>query len=415
MAAVTTPVTAPVEEPVARRPFHRTVGVLVKASIVLCYVGVVVLRPSFPHNTAFVDPLLAVVSFIALLSMSRVGSPATKAAVKELPWIWVILLGSLLGLAGVGMAIWGVTDLAVSAFAFVTFFALWHLIYIERLERYAVWGTAIGLVITLVTISRGGAYRAWGLFAQPNYPAHYAVMACVVLVYASKHKVSKVLAIVAMVIIINRTGSFGSIAMTFAVLGVLAWRSMARHTAMLIIGMLVLLGGAIFYFSPASNNVSTKSFNFSSSLNSTRFDKSQSGRFQIWSDAFTAWREEPLGVGPAGVLNRNISIYAGTPLEVHDDALSFLVERGPIGLIGFIGFWFVLFRLSKKGGMARLLIIAVLVAGIFRETMHYRHMWLLLALCFVFDQRRSDERDALEEQASTPDGQPALQSSQTQG
>jgi hypothetical protein len=396
---------------VARRtaepsPLRRRVGVLVKAGVVASYAGVVVLRPALPHNTAFVDLVLAVISLIALLSMGRVGSPATRGAAKAMPWLWLILLGSLLGLSGVGMAAWGVTDLAVSYFAFLTFFAFWHLVYVENLERYAIWGTVAGVIITVISVLRGGQYRSRGLFAQPNYPGHYLVMACIVLIYACKHWWAKALAIVALLIGINETGSFGAIAMVLAMVAVIAWRSMARHTAVMIIGLLLLIGGTAFYFSPSSGTVTSGNFHFSKSLNSQRFQKSSSSRGEIWSAALAAWRAEPLGVGPAGVLNRHISVYGGTALEVHADALSFLVERGVVGLVGYIGLWVVLWRLAKKGGFARLMIIAILVAGIFRETMHYRHMWLLLALAYVFDQRRTDaELAAAEEDAS---GEPVL-------
>jgi hypothetical protein len=378
------------------KPLHRSAGNLIKIGVVVSYAGVVVLRPALPHNTAYVDLVLAVMSLVALLSMGRVGSPATHGAAKAMPWMWLILLGSLLGMAGVGMAAWGVTDLAVSYFAFLTFFGFWHLVYVERLERYAVWGTAAGVTITVISVLRGGQYRSRGMFAQPNYPGHYLVMACIVLIYACKHWWAKALAVVALLIGINETGSFGAIAMVLAVVAVMAWRSLARHTAILVIGLLALVGGTIFYFSPASTTVTSGQFHFSNSLNSNRFQKSSSSRGQIWSDALKAWVSEPLGVGPAGVLNRHISVYSGTSLEVHADAISFLVERGPIGLAGYIGLWVVLWRLAKKGGFARLIIVSILVAGIFRETMHYRHVWLLLALAYVFDQRRSDDHRAAE-------------------
>ena len=38
-------------------------------------------------------------------------------------------------------------------------------------------------------------------------------------------------------------------------------------------------------------------------------------------------------------MNRQLAFLQGDPLQVHDDAFSYLVERGPIGLIGFVGLW----------------------------------------------------------------------------
>jgi hypothetical protein len=41
-----------------------------------------------------------------------------------------------------------------------------------------------------------------------------------------------------------------------------------------------------------------------------------------------------------------------------------------------------------------MLMVSLLVAGLFRETMHYRHAWLLLAAAFAIDYwRRRDRGD----------------------
>jgi hypothetical protein len=76
-------------------------------------------------------------------------------------------------------------------------------------------------------------------------------------------------------------------------------------------------------------------------------------------------------------------------LEIHADALGYLVERGVIGLIGYLGLWFALWTFAERKGLARALIISLLVAGLFRETMHYRHGWLLLSVAFAVDFQRT--------------------------
>ena len=38
-------------------------------------------------------------------------------------------------------------------------------------------------------------------------------------------------------------------------------------------------------------------------------------------------------------------------------------------------------------------IVGVLVQGVFRETFHYRHMWLIIAVAFVIDSRRQEVDD----------------------
>ena len=39
------------------------------------------------------------------------------------------------------------------------------------------------------------------------------------------------------------------------------------------------------------------------------------------------------------------------------------------------------------------MILVILLSSVYRQVMHYRHVWLLLALAFVFDSRRADEAD----------------------
>jgi hypothetical protein len=55
-------------------------------------------------------------------------------------------------------------------------------------------------------------------------------------------------------------------------------------------------------------------------------------------------------------------------------------------VIGLVGLWVTIWRRTERGGLAHLLIVGVLVAGLFRETMHYRHLWLLLALGVALDR-----------------------------
>ncbi len=333
----------------------RRVGFVLRAAVVASYAGIVVLRPALPHNTAFVDPLLAAMCFGALLSMSRHGSPATAGGVKSLPWIWLIIVGSFLGMAGVGMAFWGVSDLAVSLFAILTFFAFWHLVYVHHMERSAIWGTAIGLGVTVLTVTTDGRLRNQGLFAQPNYPAHYSVLATVVLVYACRRWWAKALAILALVIVVKETGSFGSLAMIGAILAVLGWRMLAKGSAVLAVMLIVAFGVGLFvvsnFVTTGASGINTQVPNISGTgISQSRFTRSQGERFTLWSQDINDWLEHPLGVGPAGVVNRKIALLNGGPLQVHDDALSFLVERGPIGLIGLIGLWVVIWRSGRPGG-----------------------------------------------------------------
>ena len=117
------------------------------------------------------------------------------------------------------------------------------------------------------------------------------------------------------------------------------------------------------------------------------------------------------GWAPTACDNARSPSHRGVPLEIHNDALGYLVERGVLGLIGYIGFWVVVWKASRPGGLARMLIIGSLVQGMFRETFHYRHMWLIIALAFVMDGRKTDAEEAELAVEDEPDGadlQPAV-------
>ncbi len=334
------------------------------------------LNPTLSFNTALVDFVIFGVCVVALIRMQHLGSEAVRTFARALPWLWLVVLGSLLGLAGVGFAKWGTTDLTITIISFLSFFCFWYIISIANLERCAIWGTGLGVLITSVALLRGGGLRNVALFHQPNYPGHYTVLAAAVLLYTCRTRWAKALVVVAVLISVVQTGSFGTVVMILTMVGVLAWRACTRYTAILLVALIVLVIGAVFVWSGGAKEFTSGSWKFSDSLNDTRFERSSSGRFEIWGEALTAWKQEPFGLGPNGSANRNVAHLGTDSLQVHNDVLSYLVERGPIGLLGLIGFWVVVWRAARRRGLARLMIIAVLVAGLFRVTMHYRHVWL---------------------------------------
>ncbi len=279
--------------------------ILMKVAIVASYAGIVVLRPALPHNTAFVDPLIAFMCFVGVIKMMRHGSPATAAAARCMPWMWVILLGSLLGLAGVGLAFWATSDLVVTYMAFLSFFAFWHIMYMTRTERFAIYGTAIGMVVVdFALVTGGGAYRQQAYFAQPNYPGHYMVMAAAIMIAWTKNGWLKVLAVVAVLVCIWESGSFGAVAFAGTMILVWGWRSMTKHSAIIVLALILLLLGTVFVASGAEQSATSSGFHVSPSLNSTRFDRSSSSRYALWGQGWDAWVKHPMGVGPNGILSQ---------------------------------------------------------------------------------------------------------------
>ena len=72
----------------------------------------------------------------------------------------------------------------------------------------------------------------------------------------------------------------------------------------------------------------------------------------------------------------------------------YTVERGVIGLFGLLLLWYALLRMSPAGSSARALVLAFIFGEIFRETMHYRHLWMFFAIALVsaeLERRREPE------------------------
>jgi O-antigen ligase len=115
------------------------------------------------------------------------------------------------------------------------------------------------------------------------------------------------------------------------------------------------------------------------------------GRMRTWSLGLEAYLSHPLGIGPDAF---STWIGAGT---IHNDYLSHLVERGPLGFIGLLLLVIeVLVCLSAsmaltKGDPGRQFQVLALgagflgsmIVGMSHEVMHWRHHWLLITLIFA--------------------------------
>ena len=129
----------------------------------------------------------------------------------------------------------------------------------------------------------------------------------------------------------------------------------------------------------------------SKGLNSARFNRSGGLRFSMWEEAIVRLPETPWGAGPGSV--RALGLNSQGP-DISNEALQYVVERGVIGLFGLLVLWWALVRLTPRGTAARAIVIAYMFGEIFRETLHYRHLWIFLAIALVSAeqaQRRADE------------------------
>jgi O-antigen ligase len=125
-----------------------------------------------------------------------------------------------------------------------------------------------------------------------------------------------------------------------------------------------------------------------------RLDHGIDERLAIWS---SGWRGAAprlaIGVGPGEAINYAVTL-DGTPISLHNDLYAFLIERGILGLLGFVALYVSLLRwggrLLTSGGSERetmralgAAVVANLVFSMSHETLHFRHVWVLYGMLWA--------------------------------
>lgn len=126
-------------------------------------------------------------------------------------------------------------------------------------------------------------------------------------------------------------------------------------------------------------------------------EEGTSDRTEIWMTGLKTFREHPLGIGPASFRWQiEIESRGGEQKGMHSDFVAALVERGILGLLGFLlllgavaGTIMKALRLSAReedrapGVWAAALagaFAAYISYGVTHEMLHHETFWLLLAL-----------------------------------
>jgi O-antigen ligase len=174
-----------------------------------------------------------------------------------------------------------------------------------------------------------------------------------------------------------------------AMLSLYSVRAGAALRAKLLFAALTLITVVIAFF-PAIQSVP----NF---LN--RLPRSSEGRRILWKTGLETFLDNPLGIGigPAR-FKQEVLVIGGTfeggrRKELHSDYLSFLVERGVLGfmglmlLLGSIGAMLWRSLQATRAGPQFLWVLGLcgmfsymLVDALSHEVLHYRHVWVVVAL-----------------------------------
>ncbi len=348
-------------------------------------IGSALLVPSIGANIALVDMALVLVIGYWIHTLGRSEESPERGLLRSAaPWFLLIAFATVVALFGVGIPSWALLHIAQSVFAFTVFFAAYRLFW-ERRADLRIFRTVviIGVVLAVVALAveTGDNDRAAGTFPNPNYAANFLV-ASLIVVWGGIRTLPRRLVLCGIVGIgLVLSASFGGLLMLAVALGYHVLRLLTLRTLVFVGTACAVLVLVIVTFDRAPD-ISFESIEITPTLSAQRFDRSGSGRLDLWEAATASFVRDPLGTGPDGI--RALEL-VDRGKEAHNSYVAYLVERGPLGLLGLLGLGVAFWRHSQPGSTARTLILAFAVANLVRETLHYRHLWLLLALAYVAD------------------------------
>jgi O-antigen ligase len=410
-----------------RRPLPLSVILLLPAVAFLP-----LLVPHGPSNTAPVDLLIVLYLFAATIAWAAPRRPMSFPLLAVTAFILVI------SLIGVGMSQFagvGRTAVLIDVYLYVFFVAVVNDLRHDRRALGVVLATWTFTALVWAALANGITFhflpdslarlilsnsralnRASATADNPNLAASYFLVSLFVLAASPRPRTRwlRWLAGGWLILAIYSTGSVAGLVGLFtgmgAMLGSFLVRragSTARQTqvvvALMIIAVAIVSGlvvrtvvtrsvlGDVATISAAQQQGGV----FQNSLG--RSNRSLNGRLTLWAQGLqeTAGRgNELFGVG-AGEAKYTVDYKS-----LHNDILAYLVERGIIALFGLAVLYWLVFRqatrvLGPRGptGLHPLgaAVFANFAFGMTHQTLHFRHVWLLLALIWAATSLPAEE------------------------
>jgi hypothetical protein len=380
-----------------------------------------VVVPTGPAQSAFVDVMSAIALPIFAASVAVRRRPIT---IPFLLPVFLIGVGSLL--ATINAVSPGAAYLAMAQdfYLFAWFVMLVNLLRdgrdLTRMRVAWMWVAnavaiyGLSLVVTqgqdsLLSIWQPRGVRAVGTFYDPNMFANYLVLSIFVVLGLSEE--------------VGRLVRWGSLALLLTTLlatksngglvalgaGGAAWLLARAWTLRISPGGLLataLFGGALVlsgvWIVKGMGVGETELAEVSSSTVLGRSSHSSEGRFQIWGSLLRRYVDTPLGIGPGNSAMQPLTVEererpdSFLSKESHNDYLGYLIERGPLALLGLLALKLTVFgtivdwwrRRSRQGHLSGGAFAAAAIGAVVAsaahsftiEVLHFRHEWLFVAM-----------------------------------
>ncbi len=395
--------------------------------LVLAAVLTPVLKPVVIEQYALMDFLN--ISMMALFALGLIAN-RTRLEFPFLPWVAVVAVGSLIAITNAHSFSRSVNTLVQDLYLY-----LWFVVLVNMMKdrgdlrgfRIAwVWvGIACGVLGVGMLVQAGqtslmhfvGPHgsRSVALFDGPNSLADYLMMS----LFVALSLIGQVrgiflwpaIFVLGLELLVTKSNG----ALSAAAAGIVVWaliRAFTRAKSPIPVFAVVLLLGGVAALGLRVQSEWDIGGSYVRELEQksvlARLEKSSDGREVIWHRVFKAYEKMPLGIGPGNSAGQHLSVGERErkknfiSKEAHNDYIAYLVERGPLGIIGLVGFMvegFVMvaagwrrrldraWRAGAGGAMAAALaggLVATAIHSVTMEKMHFRHLWMFMALVAAF-------------------------------
>ena len=370
------------------------------------------IKPQFLYNTTLFDFINVAFIILFLTYFFAKG----KLQIPLLIPIAVILTGSLISMFNSQVPIKNSATLIVDLYLFIFFIVLYNVIETKReLKIFILFWIVIAALessFMLAEIFPNFVRRSVGTFLNPNMGSSYLGVSFFLL-FQPYARVSKFLTwllgffvLCGMLATKSLTGIMGFSIGALAMIILYWYRTETFNRIKFAVAILIIaVIGVLIYpqFAKVPNLLS-------------RFSRTSYARSTLWKTGLDIFIKNPLGygIGPAGFKEVGPEIgpevggieFTHKKRGLHNDWLSFLVERGVIGFLGMVlllgAIAKMLFGTLKTVSSKRELLWIIGLSGMFvftlafsftHEVLHFRHVWCSFALIAVVYKLRGKNQE----------------------